>query len=55
MSQTLATEAKSNPKKWWGLAKQIMGNQKISNLPKCTSNYWCKKSHKHPSYYNDEN
>jgi len=33
----------------------IMCNQKISNLSKCTSNYCCKKNHRHPSYYNDEN
>jgi hypothetical protein len=37
MSTTLATESKNNPKKWWGLAKQIMGNKKSSTYPALVS------------------
>jgi hypothetical protein len=37
LSLTLATEAKQNPKKWWGLAKQIMGNNKASSYPSLVS------------------
>jgi hypothetical protein len=37
LTQTLANESKLNPKKWWGLAKSIMGNNKASTYPSLTS------------------
>jgi hypothetical protein len=38
LSSTLASEAKKNPKKWWNLAKEIMGNSKSSTYPSLVSN-----------------
>jgi hypothetical protein len=38
LSQTLATEDKVNPQKWWALAKQVMGQNKSSTYPSLTSN-----------------
>jgi hypothetical protein len=37
LNLTLATESKENPKKWWGLAKNIMGNKKSSSYPSLVS------------------
>jgi hypothetical protein len=37
LSENLASEAKVNPKKWWGLAKQIMGKNKASTYPSLVS------------------
>lgn len=31
--KTLATEARANPKKWWAVAKETMGNKKSSSIP----------------------
>jgi hypothetical protein len=37
LEETMATQAKSNPKKWWSLAKQVMGGTKTTNLPSLTN------------------
>ena len=37
LAKTLATEAKSNPKKWWSVAKEKMGNRKASTIPSMLS------------------
>jgi hypothetical protein len=37
LTESLATESKINPKKWWGLAKQIMGKNKSSTYPSLVS------------------
>jgi hypothetical protein len=33
LAKTLATEARTNPKKWWSVAKEKMGNRKSSTIP----------------------
>jgi hypothetical protein len=33
LAKTLATEARTNPKKWWSVAKETMGNRKASTIP----------------------
>jgi hypothetical protein len=33
MAKTLADESKQNPKKWWSIAKETMGNKKSSTIP----------------------
>jgi hypothetical protein len=38
LAKTLATEAKSNPKKWWSVAKETMGNRKQSTIPSMLAN-----------------
>jgi hypothetical protein len=38
LSLTLANESKTNPKKWWGLAKEMMGSNKKSTYPSLVSN-----------------
>jgi hypothetical protein len=37
-AKTLATEAKTNPKKWWSVAKETMGNRKQSTIPSMMAN-----------------
>jgi hypothetical protein len=37
LSLSLANDATTNPQKWWGLAKQIMGNNKSSTYPTLVS------------------
>ena len=36
-AKTLATEARTNPKKWWSMAKETMGNRKSSTIPSMMS------------------
>ena len=38
LAKTLATDAKTNPKKWWAVAKETMGNNKCSSIPSMMSN-----------------
>ena len=33
LADTLATEARTNPKKWWSVAKETMGHRKTSTIP----------------------
>ena len=37
LAKTLATEARTNPKKWWAVAKEKMGNRKSSTIPSILS------------------
>jgi hypothetical protein len=37
LSETLATESKTNPKKWWAVAKDTMGNKTKSTIPSMLS------------------
>jgi hypothetical protein len=38
LAKTLATETRTNPKKWWSVAKETMGNRKLSSIPSMMSN-----------------
>jgi hypothetical protein len=38
LAKSLATEAKKNPKKWWAVAKETMGNRKSSSIPSMMAN-----------------
>ena len=37
LAETLAKEARTNPKKWWSVAKEKMGNRKSSTIPSMLS------------------
>ena len=38
LAKTLASETRTNPKKWWAVAKETMGNRKSSSIPSMMSN-----------------
>ena len=38
LAETLASEARTNPKKWWSVAKETMGNRKQSTIPSMMAN-----------------
>ena len=38
LAKTLATEARTNPQKWWSVAKETMGNRKQSTIPSMMAN-----------------